>query len=225
MISSNFEAIIEKIRVHLKEKNSCKIYDSDIAKALNLSKEHFSRSKKANKVPLQAIVEFCARENISINYILFDQIPDSLINSTDKIITVKYYKNINGSAGGGAFNDDTNEEENCDYLGLDANTIIKLGGIEKAKHIEALNVTGESMEPVIKDNSIVFIDKTSITPKFNEDDVYVVNTPNGILVKQVILIEELHKIQLLSYNKLYLPEIFDCDEVTIIGKVIAVSAN
>lgn len=223
MISSNFEAIIEKIRVHLKEKNSCKIYDSDIAKALNLSKEHFSRSKKANKVPLQAIVEFCAKESISINYILFDQIPDSLTNSTDKIITVKYYKNINGSAGGGAFNDDTNEEENCDYLGLDANTIMRLGGIEKAKHIEALNVTGESMEPVIKDNSIVFIDKTSITPNFNEDDVYVVNTPNGLLVKQVTLIPEYKKVQLISYNKVFLPEVFDIEEVTIIGKVMAVS--
>ncbi|TLP36225.1 S24 family peptidase [Arcobacter arenosus] len=221
MISSNFESVMQKIRVYLQEKNDCRVFDKDIAKALEISTEHYSRSKTENKIPLQPIINFCAKENIVINYILFDQMPESLHKTTDKIISVKYFKNVNSSAGGGAFND----EENCEYLDLDLNTIKRLGGIEKAKHIEALNVTGESMEPVIKDNSIVFIDKTSITPKLNEDDVYVVNTPNGILVKQVILIEELKKIQLLSYNKLYLPEIFYCDEVTIIGKVIAVRAN
>ena len=221
MISSNFNQVMQKIRVHLQEKSDSKIYDIDIANALDISKEHYSRSKKENKIPLQPIIEFCAKENIVINYILFDQMPESLYKSTDKIINIKYFKNVNTSAGGGALNDD----EDCEYLGLDAKTIIKLGGIEKAKHIEALNVTGESMEPVIKDNSIIFIDTSSTTPNFHEDDVYVVNTPNGVLVKQVIVISQYNKIQLLSYNKLYSPEIYDIEDVNIIGKVIAVSEN
>lgn len=111
MLSSDFENIIEKIRTHLQDKEKKKILDTHIAKALGVSKEHFSRSKKTNKIPLESIIKFCAKENIIINYILFDQIPDSLHNATDNIITVKYFKNINSSAEGAL-----NKEEKFEYL-------------------------------------------------------------------------------------------------------------
>ena len=219
MISSSFDSVMDKIRVHLEQKHDKKIYDIDIAKNLNLSKEHFSRSKKSNNIPLQAIVEFCAKENLVINYILFDQIPDSLSSSTDKIITVKYFKNINSSAGGGAIND----EEDYEQLGIDEEVLKQLGGQKKLKFIEAVNVKGDSMEPVIKDGDIIFIDKSSNTPCHDKHDVYVVNTPNGILVKVVTMIPHYEKLQLQSYNTLYPPELHDIEEISVIGKVVGVS--
>jgi len=220
MISSDFNSVMNKIRLHLKEKLNRKIYDVDIAKALNISKEHLSRCKKEKKIPLEPIITFCAKENIVINYILFDQMPDSLYKSTDKIISIKYFKNVNTSAGGGALN----YEEDYEYLGIEKEVVEQLGGIEKLKHIEALNVIGESMEPVIKDKSIIFIDTTQIYPSYDKKDIYVVNTPNGVLVKKVILIPKYEKVQLFSCNPLFTHEIYNCEEIKIIGKVIGVSS-
>ncbi len=219
MISSDFNNVMEKIRVYLQDKRNKKIYDKDIAAALGFSKEYYSRSKKENNVPLQPIINFCAKENIVINYILFDQMPESLNQTTDKIITVKYFKHINSSAGGGAYN----ETEEYEYLGIDEDIVNELGGYERLKYIEALNVTGESMEPLIKDNSIIFIDKSQINISYEKKDIFVVNTPSGVLVKWTTFIPNYDKVQLLSENRLYTPEVFDCDDVIIIGKVVGVS--
>ena len=222
MISSDFNAVMNKIRIHIEQtqdNKDKKVYDADIAKALDISKEHYCRSKKESKIPLQAIINFCAKENIVINYILFDQMPDSLNQITDKIINIKYFKNINTSAGGGAIN----EKENFEYLGLDKDVVEQLGGKEAIKNIEALNVTGESMEPLIKDGSIIFIDKSKTIPSFRNNDIYVVNTQNGVVVKKVIFLPKYNKLQLLSCNPLFLPELHDCDDVEVLGKVVGTS--
>lgn len=75
MHSSDINAIIEKLREHLAKKYNKKIYNRDIAKELGITKEHLSRIKQQNKIPLEAIVNFCAKEKLLINYILFNQIP------------------------------------------------------------------------------------------------------------------------------------------------------
>lgn len=49
MISSDIKSIIKKIRIHLEEKNNCKVNDIYIAKELNISKEHLSRTKRLIK--------------------------------------------------------------------------------------------------------------------------------------------------------------------------------
>ena len=222
MISSDFNSVMNKIRIHIEESQDNKdkkVYDIDIAKALDISKEHYCRSKKESKIPLQAIINFCAKENIVINYILFDQMPESLNKITDKIISIKYFKNINTSAGGGAIN----EKENFEYIGLDKDVVEQLGGKEAIKNIEALNVTGESMEPIIKDGSIIFIDKSKTIPSIRNNDVYVVNTRNGVVVKKVTFLSKYNKLRLLSCNPLFLSEVYDCDEVEILGKVVGTS--
>lgn len=220
MITSNFIGVMEKIRMHLKDKNNKKVLDQDIAKALDISKEHYCRSKKANKIPLESVMKFCVKENIVINYILYDQTPDSLNVTTEKLISIKYFKSINTSAGGGAFN----YEEEFESLGIDEEVLNKLGGEKKLKFIEAVNVKGDSMEPVIKDSDIIFIDKSSTNPSHDKYDVYVVNTPNGILVKIVTTLPSYEKFQLQSYNELYPPELYDIEDITVVGKVVGVSS-
>lgn len=136
------------------------------------------------------------------------------------LISIKYFKSINTSAGGGAFN----YEEEFESLGIDEEVLNKLGGEKKLKFIEAVNVKGDSMEPVIKDSDIIFIDKSSTNPSHDKYDVYVVNTPNGILVKIVTTLPSYEKFQLQSYNELYPPEIYDSEDITVVGKVVGVSS-
>lgn len=216
----HFNKITEKLRVYLQQKYDAKIYDSDIAQALNISKEHYSRSKKNNNVPLKSIIEFCAKENIVINYILFDQSPDSLMHKTNKLITLKYFKHINTSAGGGALNDD----EVFEYLTLNEELASVLGGENRLKHIEAVNAIGDSMEPVIKNKAILFIDRQSVTLIKDKKEIFVLNTPAGVLVKRLDITVS-GKLKLISENPTYNTEIIDMSEITILGKVIGVLQN
>lgn len=214
MITSNFEKVIEKLRIHLKEKYTKNIYDVDIARALNISKEHFSRCKKLNKLPLEPILKFCAKENIVINYILFDQIPDSLNSVTDNIISIKYFRNINSSAGGGAIN----YEEEYEKLYINEETVELIGGIKNLKNIEAINVIGDSMEGTLMNNSIILVDKSK---KYIEDyEIYVINTNQGIFVKR--LKDNESYITLISDNKIYKDEPIYKEDITILGKVVGV---
>ncbi|MDX1808549.1 MAG: S24 family peptidase [Sulfurospirillaceae bacterium] len=216
----DFTKIAEKIRTYLQQKFNTKIYDSDIAQALNISKEHYSRSKKSNNVPLKSIIEFCAKENIVINYILFDQSPESLIQTTNKLITIKYFKHINTSAGGGALNDN----EDFEYLTIDDELVAMLGGENRLKYIEAVNSIGDSMEPIIKDKAVLFIDRQNTNLLKDKKEIYVLNTPAGILVKRLDITVS-GKLKLISENPSYETEIIDIDEVSIIGKVIGAIQN
>ncbi len=214
----DFNKISEKIRMHLQQKYDIKIYDADIAKELNISKEHYSRSKKSNTVPLKSIIEFCAKENIVINYILFDQSPDSLMKTTDKLITIKYFRHINTSAGWGALNDN----EDFEYLTLDEQVATSLGDKTKLLHVEAINAIGDSMEPIIKDKAIIFIDRSNIIPLKDKKEIYVLQTPGGTLVKRLDITAH-GKLKLISENPIYETETIDFSEVSIIGKVIGVT--
>jgi len=213
----DFISVIEKIRVHMQQKQRKKIYDNDIAKVLDISKEHFSRSKRSNNIPLKPIIEFCARENIVINYILFDQSPDSLIQTTDKLITLKYFKQINTSAGWGALN----EDEDFEIITIDEKLAKILGNGNNLKTIEAINVMGDSMEPTITDGSIIFIDRNLTIPIKDKKEIFVLQTPGGTLVKKLDITAN-GKLKLISQNSSYDTEVIDFCDVTILGKVLGV---
>jgi len=213
----DFNGAIEKIRVHMQQTRKTKIYDSDIAKELGISKEHFSRSKKSGNIPLKPIIEFCAKESIVINYILFNQAPDSLSQSTDRLITLRYFKQINATAGWGAINDD----EEFENITIDEELAKVLGGKRRLKNIEAINVLGDSMEPTIKNGSIIFVDRTQIDLQKDKREIYVLRTPVGVLVKKLDITAN-GKLKLISQNPSYETELIDLKEVEIIGKVLGV---
>ncbi|MEA3491418.1 MAG: hypothetical protein U9R27_05915 [Campylobacterota bacterium] len=52
-----------------------RIYNKEIAKALQLSPEYFAVIKKREKIPYEAIATFGRNRKISINWILFGQEP------------------------------------------------------------------------------------------------------------------------------------------------------
>ena len=107
----DIKEIIEKLKdVLSKELGETKIFDKDVAQSLGMSKESLSHLKKKNGVPYEQIAKFCAKRKISINWILFNQLPKSLEEETEKYSRIKYFTDINASAGGGCFNYDENYE-------------------------------------------------------------------------------------------------------------------
>ncbi len=55
-----------------------RVYNKEVAQALELTPEYFAVIKKRGKIPYEAIATFCQKREISINWILFGQEPQKL---------------------------------------------------------------------------------------------------------------------------------------------------
>ncbi len=67
---------IEKV-IAVNTKNR-RVYNKEVAQALELTPEYFAVIKKRGKIPYEAIAAFCRDREISINWILFGQEPQKL---------------------------------------------------------------------------------------------------------------------------------------------------
>jgi len=204
----DFSEIIERIKDILSnEIGNRKVLNKDVAKALNITPENLSILKKRNRIPFEEIAYFCAKRKISINWILFGELNEEIFKQTEKFATIRYFKDINASAGGGAFNFD----ENYETIYIDKKII--------DKNLDAINVIGDSMEPTIKEKSIIFIDRND--KNINNGGIFVIRTNAGVFVKRVRL-KSNGKIELISDNKAYPSENVFFEEVEIIGKVVKI---
>ncbi|MGE4382254.1 MAG: helix-turn-helix transcriptional regulator [Arcobacter sp.] len=207
---NNIINIIEKIKDILsKELGNKKVLDKDIATALEINYDNFRKQKARNKIPYFEIMSFLAKRNISINWFFFNQLPESLIENTSNYIILKYQKNIIGSAGGGAINYEIDPEP----LIIDKQLLNYINS--NYKYTEILQVFGESMEPNIKDGSLIFVDKSKKIIKNN--NIYVIKVKNEIFIKIIKLKND--KVIFQSLNNIYNDLIFEQSEIEIVGKV------
>lgn len=210
----NINEIIEKLRdVLSSEKKSGKVFDKDIANALDLTSVNFATMKKRNSVPFSNILDFCALKKISINWLLYGQDPSSLVDSTDRY-WIKYFPSISVSAGGGAFE----SEDDFEKLDLPDFFVNIIGGEDNLKNIEAINVTGDSMEPTLNNGNIIFIDRTKNDT--SKDGIYAFINENGLFVKRIQKRVD-GSLDVISDNKEYPMQIVNKNDITILGKVVS----
>tara|TARA_B110000046_G_C12936997_1_gene374027 strand:+ start:170 stop:826 length:657 start_codon:yes stop_codon:yes gene_type:complete len=210
----NINEIIEKLRdVLSSEKDTGKVFDKEIANALDLTSVNFATMKKRQSVPFSNILDFCALKKISINWMLYGQDPSSLIDSTDKY-WIKYFPTINISAGGGAYN----TQEGFEKLDVPDFLIDLIGGKENVKNIEAINVTGDSMEPTLNNGNIIFINKTK--QDVAKDGIYAFINENGLFVKRIQRRVD-GELDIISDNKEYPLQIVNKNCIDILGKVVS----
>jgi len=206
--------IIEKLKDILSKDGKCgKVFDKDVASALDLSQVNFATMKNRGKIPFSNILDFCAKKKISINWLLYNQNPGSLVDSTDKY-WIRYYPEVNVSAGGGAYESDDAYES----LEVPPYFINMLGGKENLKNIDAINVVGDSMEPTLNSDNIIFIDKTR--NDVSRDGIYAFTTNHGLFVKRIQRRVD-GKLDVISDNKDYPTQILDKNEVFVVGKVVS----
>ncbi len=216
---NGFNEIIEKIKdVISNETESGKVFDKDVAAELGISQATFATMKKRGAIPYKELMEFCARRKLSINWLFFDQSAGMLVEETEKFFRVKYFSNVRASAGGGA----EGFGEEYETITIDRKLIQSffpnLSEEEISnKEIDAIHVDGESMEPTIKNGSIIFVDKTK--REIRRDGIFVVSTPGGLFIKRLNRKVD-GTIELISDNELYSPEILAPDEVRVVGRVI-----
>ncbi|MFK5937355.1 MAG: LexA family transcriptional regulator [Sulfurimonas sp.] len=212
---NSFVEIVEEIKsIVSSEFSPKKVFDKDVAEILNISQMNFATMKKRNKLPFAELMDFCASKSISINWMLYGQSPESLLEATNKFYMVKYFNDVNASAGGG-----TDEQcEEIQELEIPEQFVFMLGGERELKNIEAINVSGDSMEPTFSYNDIVFINREK--KDLARGGVFTIRTEAGLFIKRVQ--QRLDgRIDIISDNQVYLTQTLDPHEVDVIGRVVS----
>jgi len=190
-----------------------KIFDKDIAGLLDISQMNFATMKKRNKVPYEELLEFCARRSIAINWLLFGQSPESLIESTNRFYKVRYFSDVQASAGGGG---NIEDEESIELM-LEDSFVSALGGESELRNIEALNVSGDSMEPTFSYGDMIFINRSKVD--IGRGGVFTINSEAGLFIKRLQKRID-GKIDVISDNKEYDKQTLEPHELTVIGRVV-----
>ena len=211
----SFGEIVEEIKdIISSDIPGKKVFDKDVAAALDISQMNFATMKKRDKIPFEELLNFCAKRSIAINWLLYDQSPESLIEPTNQFYMVRYFDAINASAGGGAFNDDEGTEE----LAIEPHFLATLGGESELKNIEAINVTGDSMEPTFLNGDIIFLNRAKTD--ISRGGVFAIQTEDMLLVKRLQKRID-GKIDIISDNKdFYLPQVAEPGQINVLGRVV-----
>ncbi len=212
---NGFTEIVEEIKSIISQDfKPKKVFDKDIADILGISQMNFATMKKRNKIPFTELLDFCATKSISINWMLYGQSPESLIEATNKFFMVRYYNDVNVSAGGGA--DEQCEE--IEELEMPEHFVFMLGGERELKHIEAINVSGDSMEPTFSYNDIVFINRSKTD--LGRGGIFTIRTDAGLFIKRVQQRID-GKVDIISDNQVYDTVTLNPNELEVIGRVVS----
>jgi len=210
----NFSDIVESIKDIVSEDHpGKKIFDKDVAEMLGVSQMNFATMKKRDKIPFHELLDFCARRSIAINWLLYGQSPESLVEPTNRFYMVRYFSDVNASAGGGALN----EDEHYEPLMLEAGFAAALGGERELKNIEAINVSGDSMEPTFNYGDIIFINRSR--RDIGRGGVFTINTEAGLFIKRIQKRID-GKIDIISDNKDYPVQVAYPDDLEVVGRVV-----
>ena len=190
-----------------------KVFDKDIAQLLNISQMNFATMKKRNKLPFHELLDFCARRSIAINWLLYNQSPESLIEPTNQFYKIRYFSALSASAGGGA----EGEELDSESLRIERPFVNALGGEKELRFIEALHVSGDSMEPLLGYNDLIFINRSKVT--VGRGGIFALRTAEGLLVKRIQPRKD-GKLEIISDNDVYPPFRVALDEIEILGRVV-----
>lgn len=92
-------------------------------------------------------------------------------------------------------------------------------GWRNRPHVYSMPVTGDSMEPTLRDGSFVFVDTTHTVPA--PEDIYAIDYGDGLMIKRVKMVPRSNKILIMSDNARYGTDELLRDDVRVYGRVVA----
>lgn len=182
---------------------------------------HMTAKKKPKIITPDLAMSIEEKTGISAAYILlgrgdiFDKQPSALSvamgDTSTSRIQVPYYEDIKACAGVNGYTNDEMSE-----VSVISMPVAMLDNNVKAEKIEAIKVHGDSMEPTINDNDIIFICKKSMD--IIDGKIYVLVYNDEVYVKRVFKRKE--SIIIKSDNPIYPQDEIAAQEARIVGRVI-----
>ncbi len=214
MDMDSFDRILKKLKTVIAKGEKRIVNDKEVAKALGLTPQNFSNLKQRDSIPTEYIMNFCAKNKISINWMFYDQLYGIQDLEATEYIGINYYDDIDGACGGGAFNNDYSEISKINL----PKYILNYFNYTDDNSIHIVNATGDSMEPSISSGDKILIDTRY--KQLNEKDIFIITTNNGTYIKRIKVLN--NTVILRSDNNSYTDIIIDLlyENVNVIGKVI-----
>lgn len=209
-------------------RNYRKISQELLADKIGISKRTLINYEQNDKEPTATtIINIAINCNINEWWLLTgkgnmllneDEKPQNETNSN--LVNISYFKDTYAAAGAGAINYNNAPM----VMAFDKDFLKVQLGITVFKHLHIIHAIGNSMYPTIQTGEMLFINPFENEDfKIRDKDIYVINTPNGVLVKRI----KIHPIKpiyiLVSDNPQDEDIILEGDDFkacTIIGRVI-----
>lgn len=141
--------------------------------------------------------------------------------SSDKMIEIPYYRDVNASAGGGAVLPSSVENG---VMKFSASFLHEYLRIDNYKGIHIINATGDSMEPTIVPGELLFVNPyENEDSKIKDGSIYVIVCSDTVLVKRVRMNPITKEMRLISDNRSIddiLVQGDDLDGCKIVGRVV-----
>ncbi|MGE4512112.1 MAG: S24 family peptidase [Sulfurimonadaceae bacterium] len=188
--------------------------DEELANKLKISKETVNSWIKRDNIPEKWILKIGQMNNKDSSFCL-----DSP-NEPSNVVSIPYYENTYGAMGvGGVSHDD-----HPTVMSFDKTFLSSIFGISNFKNIHIINAVGDSMSPTISSGELLFVNPfENEDSKIKDRGVYVIVSPNGILVKRIKVHPTKNQWILVSDNptdadiQLCEDELINC---TIVGRVV-----
>ena len=68
----DFRSVIKELKLYMAKDKESKVFDKDVAQALNIPQAKFATIKKRNSTPYPNIIQFCKKENLPCSKLFFD---------------------------------------------------------------------------------------------------------------------------------------------------------
>lgn len=195
--------------------------DADIAKALGYnSRTAYQSVKQRNAIPYEKLLKFCLERGIdSISLIYGDRsgkeiIPRSLAKDYDQeqYYSIPYFSEVRAACGDGCSNDNLHQELLLlpkEKYSLPADT-------------EAIKSFGDSMFPLVKEDSIILFKRIEALEQIKSSAVYIFNYEDQLFMKMLVQNpDNLKKVKSVSLNQSYPIQDLDFKDITIIGEFIS----
>lgn len=175
--------------------------------------------KQRDSIPDKVLHNICLEHSLDFKWLKYGE-EDQLLSSRD--ISLPYYPSKYVSAGAGAFPDLVDDEP----IRFSKIFLKAYLGINSYNGLFLLDITGDSMEPTLRDRSLIFVNPMENEERIKDGAVYVMLFDNVMLVKRVSYDPVNKRYMLKSDNTVYHPIVVDNGDANdldlhFIGRVVA----
>jgi len=208
---NNYSEIIDRMKTALDAKTF-----KELAEKIGVASYTIDNWKKRKAVPEKNLLKCAELTGVSYNYLKTGE-----KDITDTTIEALFFPDTYAAAGSGA----VNYHDSRIAMRFDKDLLKSHFAVDDAKQLHVIEAIGDSMEPTINSADLLFIlPYHDADYQILDNAIYVISSPNGILVKRIKLHPVKKSITLKSDNDNIVDIIIEENELEackILGRVVS----